>query len=66
MCAACTSSINQYYFEGEMEMLIKQSKKYCKYSKTSGRDCSQNLLSKSTRKFSSNISFIIYAIVRIA
>ena len=39
MCAACISSINQHCFEGERGMLIKQSKKYCKCSKTFGRDC---------------------------
>ena len=34
MCAACISSINQHCFEGERGVLIKESKKYCKCSKT--------------------------------
>ena len=40
MCSACISSINQHCFEGERGVLIKQSKKYCKCSKTFSRDCS--------------------------
>ena len=39
MCAACISSINQHCFEREKGMLIKQSKKHCKCSKTVGSDC---------------------------
>ena len=39
MCAVCIFSINQHCFDGERGMLIKQSKKYCKCSKTFGRDC---------------------------
>ena len=34
MRAACITSINQHFFEGEKGMLIKQSKKYFKFSKT--------------------------------
>ena len=39
MRAMCISSINQHCVERERGMLIKQSKKYCKCSKTFGRDC---------------------------
>ena len=42
MCAACISSINQHCFKEERGVLIKQSKKYYKCSKTFGRDCMSN------------------------
>ena len=36
---ACISCINQHCFKGERD-INQQSKKYCKCSKTFGRDCS--------------------------
>ena len=42
MCAACISSINQHSFKWKKGILIKESKKYCKCSKTFGRDCKSN------------------------
>ena len=50
VCAACISSITQHCSEGERGMLIKQSKKYCKCSKTFGRDCYLNKISSEDLK----------------